>query len=48
MNNQITKKYKNKRIVIKFYFNDNGKSFNEIMERCYREKIINESILIGK
>lgn len=43
----MEKKYGTKKVTISFIYNENGKSFKEIIESSYRNEIRKEKILTG-
>ncbi len=43
----MEKIYNNKKVKFSFFFDKNGKSLKDILEKCYREEIRNEQILTG-
>ena len=47
MGDVMIKNYNKKEVKFTFFFDNNGKSLKEILEKCYREEIRNEQILTG-
>lgn len=43
----MEKIYNHKKVKFSFFFDKNGKTLKDILEKCYREEIRNEQILTG-
>ena len=47
LGDDMEKIYNHKKVKFSFFYDKNGKSLKDILEKCYREEIRNEQILTG-